>query len=101
MNYRTNIFLFTLIFFQLTSISYGGQTNSAIDTQVVRVLATKKEAYYHKPWKSPNFETVAASGFFFKDSKDFPRMKGLILTNAHVVAMAQSIKISNGREKRR
>ena len=63
MNYRTNIFLFTLIFFQLTSISLGGQANAAIDTQVVRVLATKKEAYYHKPWKSPNFETVAASGF--------------------------------------
>ena len=101
MNYRTSIFSFTLIFFQLISISYGGQAGSAIDTQVVRVLATKKEAYYHKPWKSPNFETVAASGFFFKDSKDFPGMKGLILTNAHVVAMAQSIKISNGREKRR
>jgi S1-C subfamily serine protease len=101
MNYRTNIFLFTLIFFELTSISYGGQASSAIDTQVVRVLATKKEAYYHKPWKSPNFETVAASGFFFKDKKDFPGMKGLILTNAHAVSMAQSIKISNGREKRR
>ena len=101
MKYRSNLFLFTLIFFQLTSISYGEQANSAIDTQVVRILATKKEAYYHKPWKSPNFETVAASGFFFKDKKDFPGMKGLILTNAHAVAMAQSIKISNGREKRR
>ena len=101
MKYRTNIFLFILIFFQPTYVCYGGQANSAIDTQVVRVLATKKEAYYHKPWKSPNFETVAASGFFFKDKKDFPGTKGLILTNAHVVAMAQSIKISNGREKRR
>ena len=101
MKYRTNLFLFILIFFQLTSISYGEQSNSRIDTQVVRSLATNKEAYYHKPWKSPNFDTVAASGFFFNDKKNFPGMKGLILTNAHVVAMAQSIKISNGREKRR
>ena len=101
MKYRANLILFILIFFQLTSISYGGQANLPIDTQVVRILATKKESYYHKPWKSPNFETVAASGFFFKDKKDFPVMKGLILTNAHAVAMAQSIKISNGREKRR
>jgi len=101
MKHRTHILLLTLIFFQLTSLCYGEQGGSAIDTQVVRVLATKKEAYYHKPWKSPNFETVAASGFFFRDSKDFPEMKGLILTNAHVVAMAQSIRVSNGREKRR
>ena len=101
MKYRTNIFLSILIFFQLISFCCGTQANAAIDTQVVRVLATKKESYYHKPWKSPNFETVAASGFFFKDKKNFPGMKGLILTNAHVVAMAESIKVSNGREKRR
>ncbi len=101
MKYRKYLLLFSIIFLQLTSVSYGGQANSRIDTQVVRVLATKKEAYYHKPWKSPNFETVAASGFFFDDEESFPGMKGLILTNAHAVAMAQSIKISNGREKRR
>ena len=41
MKYRTEIFLFTLIFFQLTSVSYGRQANSPIDTQVVRVLATQ------------------------------------------------------------
>jgi S1-C subfamily serine protease len=68
---------------------------------VVRILATKKSGYYHKPWKSPNFDTGSASGFFFEDEKNFPGMKGLILTNAHAVSMAQSIKISNGREKRR
>jgi S1-C subfamily serine protease len=101
MKYRTFILLFSLIFFQSISVSYGAQATSAIDTQVVRILATKNEAYYHKPWKSPNFNTVAASGFFFKDKKNFLGMKGLILTNAHVVAMAQSIKISNGREKKR
>jgi S1-C subfamily serine protease len=101
MKYRTYMLLFSLIFFQSISVSYGGQPTLAIDTQVVRILATKKEPYYHKPWKSPNFNTVAASGFFFKDKENFSGMKGLILTNAHAVAMAQSIRISNGREKRR
>jgi S1-C subfamily serine protease len=101
MKYRTYVLLVILIFFQSISVSYGGPPTSAIDTQVVRILATNKEPYYHKPWKSPNFQTVAASGFFFKDKENFSGMKGLILTNAHAVAMAQSIKISNGREKRR
>lgn len=101
MNYKTSLCLLLLFFLQLVSVCYGGQSNSRIDTQVVRILATNKSSYYHKPWKSPNFETVAASGFFFDDEESFPGMKGLILTNAHAVAMAQSIKISNGREKRR
>jgi S1-C subfamily serine protease len=87
--------------FQLGFVCYAEYPNSRIDTLVVRVLATKKSGYYHKPWKSPNFDTVAASGFFFEDEKNFPGMKGLILTNAHAIAMAQSIKVSNGREKRR
>jgi S1-C subfamily serine protease len=90
-----------IILFQLGFVCYAEYPNSRIDTLVVRVLATKKSGYYHKPWKSPNFDTVAASGFFFEDEKNFPGMKGLILTNAHAIAMAQSIKVSNGREKRR
>ncbi|MBT8406904.1 MAG: trypsin-like peptidase domain-containing protein [Deltaproteobacteria bacterium] len=101
MKYRIVTVLLALVFFALGSLCYGKQPNSRIDTQVVRILATKKEAYYHKPWKSPNFDSVAASGFFFEDEKNFPGMQGLILTNAHAVSMAQSIKISNGREKRR
>ena len=79
----------------------GVRANSDIETKVVRVNATKIAGYYHKPWKSPNFVTVRGSGFFFKDEKDFPNVRGLILTNAHAVSMAESIKISNGREKRR
>ncbi len=101
MKYWKVVCLPLITLFQLGSLCYGGQPNAGIDTQVVRVLATKKSGYYHKPWKSPNFDTVAASGFFFEDEKNFPGMKGLILTNAHAVAMAQSIKVSNGREKRR
>jgi S1-C subfamily serine protease len=88
-------------FFQPGAFCYAGKLKAEIDSQVVRVLATKKSPYYHKPWKSPNFDTVAASGFFFEDKDNFPGMEGLILTNAHAVAMAQSIKVSNGREKRR
>ena len=80
---------------------YGGQKNSIIETQVVRVLSTIKSGYYYKPWKSPDFSTVRGSGFFYQDEKNFPGMRGLILTNAHSVSMAQSIKVSNGREKRR
>jgi S1-C subfamily serine protease len=79
----------------------AAQFNSAIETQVLRIFTTKNSAYYHKPWKSPDFTNVKASGFFFKDEKDFPGQEGLILTNAHAVSMAQSIKVSNGREKRR
>lgn len=76
-------------------------TNSRIETQVLRIFATKRSGYYHKPWKSPDFVQVKGSAFFFSDEKLFPGQRGLILTNAHAVAMAQSIKISNGREKRR
>jgi large subunit ribosomal protein L28 len=72
-----------------------------IDTKVVAVFVTKKKGAYHKPWKSPNFRPSRGTGFFFKDEKAFPGEKGLILTNAHVVAMAQNIEVSNGREKRR
>jgi S1-C subfamily serine protease len=101
MKYRKIVCFSLLIFLLVGSYCYAAKLNAGIETQVVRVLSTKKSGYYHKPWKSPNFDTVAASGFFFEDEKNFPGMKGLILTNAHAVAMAQSIKISNGREKRR
>ena len=74
--------------------------NRAIETQVLRVFITKKAPYYHKPWKSPDFSNLKASGFFFRDDKLFPGRKGLILTNAHAVSMAESIRVSNGREKR-
>jgi len=76
-------------------------TNSRIETQVLRIFATKRAGYYHKPWKSPDFIQVKGSAFFFSDEKLFPGQRGLILTNAHAVALAQSIKISNGKEKRR
>jgi S1-C subfamily serine protease len=79
----------------------AAQFNSAIETQVLRIFTTKNSAYYHKPWKSPDFTNVKGSGFFFKDEKNFPGQEGLILTNAHAVSLAQSIKVSNGREKRR
>src|SRR5271157_982610 len=83
--------------------SYGREegTLPTIETQVLRLFATKNSGYYHKPWKSPDFTNLKASGFFFKDDKNFPDKEGLILTNAHAVSMAQSIKVSNGREKRR
>jgi len=75
--------------------------NAAIEAQVLRVFSTKLSGYYHKPWKAPDFTQLKASGFFFKDDKLFPGKKGLIFTNAHAVSMAQDIKVSNGREKRR
>jgi len=81
-------------------VSWSSQLNSIIETQVLRILATKYSGYYHKPWKTPDFNTVKGSAFFFRDEKNFPGMTGLILTNAHAVSMAQSIKVSNGREKR-
>lgn len=83
------------------SLCLGDQDNTIIETQVLRIFAVKNASYYHKPWKSPDFSEVRASGFFFSDEKNFPEKRGLILTNAHAVSMAQSIKISNGREKRR
>ena len=76
------------------------QNFSTIETQVLRVATVKKSPYYHKPWKSPDFSRVQGSGFFFKDEKNFPGQEGLILTNAHAVSMGQSLKVSNGREKR-
>ncbi len=85
----------------LVSICTGTEKNAGIETKVVRVFSTKKAAYYHKPWKSPNFTDVRASGFFFRAEGNFTGMAGLILTNAHAVSMTESIKISNGREKRR
>jgi S1-C subfamily serine protease len=78
-----------------------GDRNNAIETKVLRVFTAKKASYYHKPWKSPDFNELRSSGFFFKDDRSFPDQKGLILTNAHAVSMAQSIRVSNGREKRR
>ena len=101
MKYRMTICFSLPVFLLIGSFCYAGMLTAGIDTKVVRVLATNKSSYYHKPWKSPNFDTVAASGFFFEDNENFPGMKGLILTNAHAVAMSQSIKVSNGREKRR
>ncbi len=83
------------------AVCWGVEQNTLIETQVLRVFATKKAGYYHKPWKSPDFANLKASGFFFKDERNFPNAKGLILTNAHAVSQAQSIKVSNGREKRR
>ena len=92
-------FVICLILFAYGSTPAQSQ-NRAIETQVLRVFITKKAPYYHKPWKSPDFSNLKASGFFFRDDKLFPGRKGLILTNAHAVSMAESIKVSNGREKR-
>jgi S1-C subfamily serine protease len=90
-----------LLSFCGTPVSYAGQENDKIDTQVVAVFATTKVSSYFKPWKSPNFQSIRGSGFFFEDTRNFPGMKGLILTNAHVAAMAETVDISNGREKKR
>lgn len=76
------------------------ENHSEIETQVLRVVSAKYAGYYHKPWKAPDFITTKSSGFFFEDENNFPGRKGLILTNAHAVSMAQSIRVSNGREKR-
>lgn len=92
--------LFVLLVLCSSFVWGSGQSVAHIETQVVRVLATNKAGYYHKPWKSPNFTTTQASGFFFKDERNFPGREGLILTNAHAVSQAQSIKVSNGVEKR-
>lgn len=85
-----------------TIIGHNATAQSSIDieAQVLRLLATKDSGYYHKPWKTPDFATIKGSAFFFNDEKNFPGKKGLILTNAHGVSMAQSVKVSNGREKR-
>lgn len=72
----------------------------SIETRVVRVHCVRKSPYYHNPWKSPDFRTIRSSGFFFRDEDNFPGERGLILTNAHGVSMAEAIRVSNGREKR-
>ncbi len=77
-----------------------GQVCPEIDLQVLRVFCAKTSPYYHKPWKSPDFTSVRGSGFFFRDAVNFPGLEGLILTNAHTISQSQSIKVSNGREKR-
>lgn len=77
------------------------ESGTPIETQVLRIFSTKISGYYHKPWKAPDFSQLKASGFFFKDDTLFPGKRGLIFTNAHAVSMAQDIKVSNGREKRR
>ena len=101
MRYRKSVCWSLFMLLQLGSLCYGGQSDAGIDVQVVAVFATLDASSYHKPWRSPNFTTVRGSGFFFEKDDCFPGTKGLILTNAHAVAMARSIKVSNGREKRR
>jgi S1-C subfamily serine protease len=101
MTYRVVCSATLLILVLLVSIALGSENDPGIETKVVRVFSTKASAYYHKPWKSPNFNDVKASGFFFEPEGNFSGMAGLILTNAHAVSMAESIKVSNGREKRR
>jgi len=66
----------------------------------LRIFTSKNSGYYHKPWKTPDFSHIKGSGFFFRDEANFPGKEGLILTNAHTVSLAQSIRVSNGREKR-
>ncbi|HMK33648.1 MAG TPA: S1C family serine protease [Desulfomonilaceae bacterium] len=89
------------VLFSASMPSYAQTSVPSVETQVLRIMATKNAGYYHKPWKAPDFSTSRGSGFFFKDEKSFPGRQGLILTNAHVVSMAQSIQVSNGREKMR
>lgn len=101
MKFLSAVSLTALLLLQLCMCAAEGAEYPGIETKVVRVFSTKKSNYYHKPWKSPDFNTVRGSGFFFVDEKIFPGQEGLILTNAHTVSMAQSILISNGREKRR
>ncbi|MBM3298819.1 MAG: trypsin-like peptidase domain-containing protein, partial [Deltaproteobacteria bacterium] len=95
-----SLLLPVLVVCHLAGVCLGDQPNSLIETQVLRILSAKRSGYYHKPWKSPDFQDVKASGFFFRDEELFPGRRGLILTNAHAVSQAQSIKVSNGREKR-
>ena len=101
MKFRVMPFFFAIILFSAECYGVAGQKSAKIDVQVVAVFANKTRSSYFKPWRSPTFPTVRGSGFFFREEKSFPGLKGLILTNAHVVSMAPSIKVSNGREKRR
>ena len=97
------LFALLLTFFLMVPFVAFGRDKGptpVVETQVLQVFATTNSGYYHKPWKSPDFSNVKASGFFFRDEENFPGLEGLILTNAHTVSMAQSIRVSNGREKR-
>lgn len=94
------LFFLVALFWALPG--WGAEPNEeSIDTRVLRIFAVKKSPYYHKPWKSPDFTQVKGSGFFFSDEKNFPKRRGLILTNAHTVSMSESVQVSNGKEKRR
>ncbi len=93
------ICLVTLFVVCQSSLSLDAQPCGNIETQVLRIYCTRDAPFYHKPWKSPDFSGVRGTGFFFKDEKNFPGQEGLILTNAHAISMAQTIKASNGREK--
>jgi S1-C subfamily serine protease len=95
------IFLIALCFFIVSGVCAEMPSTQLIETQVLRVFAVKRAAYYHKPWKTPDFSNVRGTGFFFTHKEAFPGKRALILTNAHTVSQAQSIKISNGREKHR
>lgn len=101
MKYWTVLCLLLCNLSEFAIFAYGNEQNERIDVQVVAVFATRPSSNHHKPWASPNFESVRGSGFFFEDEANFAGEKGLILTNAHVVAMASTIMISNGLEKRR
>jgi S1-C subfamily serine protease len=79
---------------------HAQQSDNAIETQVLCIRATRTSPDYIKPWKSPQFPTSLGTGFLFKDEKNFPNGEGLILTDAHVVNMAQTVRVSNGRENR-
>jgi S1-C subfamily serine protease len=94
-----SICLLTLFVVSQSAMSLEAQTCPNIETQVLRIYCTRDAPYYHKPWKSPDFAGSRGTGFFFKDEKNFPGQDGLILTNAHAVSMAQTIKASNGKEK--
>ena len=95
------VVLITAVFVGSSFSAEASTANEGIESKVLAVFATLKANYYNKPWKSPDFRTVRGSGFFFKDEAVFPGKTGLILTNAHAVSQAQSIEISNGREKKR
>ncbi len=93
--------LFVLLLYVFSCSHCWAFSIDNIETKVLRIFSVKKAGYYHKPWKSPDFSNVRSSGFFFMDEENFPGEKGLILTNAHAVSQSQSIKVSNGKEKRR
>ena len=68
MKHRLMVFWLVPIFLASAALC-AAQPIASIETQVLRVFSTKKSSYYHKPWKSPDFNQVKASGFFFKDEK--------------------------------